>query len=224
MDGDDMSGALESVGMAESAATAEKDPQAGRRLSDLLSAPTLLFVTICFFLPLTKMSCGPIEVSFSGPNMALGTAPSVNAPTPHESQQAGREIAEKGFRKSPVLLLVPAAGIVGALLSFRAFRGGAVRSAALGIAPALLTALLAYYWFAGFGVEREFAEDMARQARDPFGAPPAIMEKTGWFYAALLASAVSLLLAAIRQASPRVVVGSDGAIRLCFPVGRAASP
>jgi hypothetical protein len=194
-------------------------------LCDLVNVPTLLFVAICFFLPLTKMSCGPIEISFSGLNMALGTAPHVNAPTPQDRQQAGREIAEKGFRKSPLLLLVPAAAVIGALLSFVAMRARAdgVRSVALAAGPALVTLLLAYYWLAGFGVEREFAEEMARQREsDPFQAA-ATMKKTGWFYAALIASMAALVLAVARVYSPRLVIGSDGVLRLQFATGLAGA-
>lgn len=132
---------------ASDAVATKEERQPARRLFDLINVPSLLFVAICFFLPLTKMSCGPIEISFSGLNMALGTAPHVNAPTPQDRQQARREIVKEDFRKSPLLLLVPAAAVIGALLSFVALRGEVdrVRPVALAAGPALVTLLLAYY-------------------------------------------------------------------------------
>ncbi len=61
---------------------------------------------------------------------------------------------------------------------------------------------------------------MARQREsDPFQAA-VTMGKTGWFYAALIASMVALVLAVAREYSPRLVIGTDGALRLRFPVRR----
>jgi hypothetical protein len=76
--------------------TLVESPATGRKgsLFDGINVVLLAFIGFCFFMPFLEVSCGPINLAFSGLNLATGTDPTVDAPT-----AADREGVRRDFQK-----------------------------------------------------------------------------------------------------------------------------
>ena len=171
-----------------------------RKLFDGINIPLLGFVAICFFLPFLNLRCGPINVQFSGLDLACGTDPKVNG-SPQDQESVRKDLRKEHFPLDIPLLLIPLAAITGARLFFRAFaRHDCVDHRLLLGLPATLVIIFLAYSMIGFGIERKLAEKAGKSE----GPQVVAIEKTTWFHLSLGASIASLGLALGRRYSPRI--------------------
>ena len=186
--------------MSSQETTTPASARPSRKVFDGLNVPLLGFVAVCFFLPLLSLRCGPINVQFSGMDLATGTDPTVNG-SPQDQESVLKDVRKEHLPLDIPLLLIPLAAIAGAILFFWAFaRADCVSSehrALLVGLPAILVVVFLVYSVIGFGIERKIAE----QAHGP---QMVAVEKTTWFYLGLGASIASLILALGRRYSPRI--------------------
>src|SRR5438105_4579906 len=92
-------------------------PTTRRRLFDLINVPLLALVALMFFLPQCKLTCGEdIRVKFSGPNLTLGTDPTIEGP----GKSGSADARQREYSLDPLFLLVPIGAIVGAVLFYLA--------------------------------------------------------------------------------------------------------
>ena len=195
--------------------------EGGRKLFDLINVPLLLFVAVCFFLPLFKLECATgARISFNGINMTVPTAPSAEGvPQKDVDREFERLVARQQTEASSrqplaaawdtvrnhelFLLLVPLFAIQGAYLSWKAFSGNPAKRALI-TSAAIAAIVLTGYTVFGFAMENQLVADLSRQGggRDGWRC-----EKTAWFFLALAAAWASTLLVALRDSSPRLREG-----------------
>ena len=180
-------------------------PTDARKLFDILNVPALLFVVICFFLPLCELDCGPVKAKFSGMNLAFGTDPEIEGASPKDVKGF---MAREKSPTDPVFAAVPVLATLGIAVAWVAVvrpnqqllrRQRAGNFAA--VFPCLLLLLFLIYASVGFGVERKVAEEKARHGNQVI----AVVDKTPWFWMAFAACAISFTMGATRGLSPTIL-------------------
>jgi hypothetical protein len=173
----------------------------------------------CFFLPLMKLTCGPVVVNFNGYELATGTVPDLGMggmggampPTGAGGMWGGGDMpVDWGVA---ALLVLPLAAMVGFIVVARKRSDGAARWSA--ILPAALIGVYAFYLGAGFSAERQIRHGIEQAKAQwravstmPSGSPLAMgmdpeqlmnVSKTVWFLGGMVGSAASVVLVVMRE-------------------------
>jgi hypothetical protein len=202
-----------------------------RTAGDVVNFNILILVALSFFLPMVVVTCnmpppeGPIEIKYTGANLAFGTEPKMYAGGQEKSGGEKSDFTgtttspgsldqkpKSDENKDPLALVIPIFAALAAFASMAVFVSGRKPGKANSLAMALIIPVLAAYGFfavVGYKIEREYKkaikESSSKEGSKEFaGAMESFLtvKKTGYFYLGLLATIVSLILAALPAKRP----------------------